>query len=265
MSRTMNVLRCGAIAVTLMLWGNLRVRAASPDALVAVGAGQAGAWATQVNMANLGGTPYIVQLGLVPLFQAIVACPGPCPIVQATIAARGTTPFSDELAVRGAQGQFSTLYITPDDGTSLPAVRMWTVNGDNPAQTVPVPVYRLSTLVALNPSVLSFPGAVRSSSGAARSNLALANLNRTDGGVQDGVTLAIEAIAHDGTTLGSTTVTLQYGQTVYLVDVLASIGVTTLDNGELQVTRTAGAGIFWGMMATRDANGAVVVSSGASP
>ncbi len=235
---------------------------AAVDAIVAVGGGFLGTWITEFNAANLGDTPYQIEVNATPEFVRVDAC-AVCPWYPLTVPPRGTTPGTLFAATR-AFG-FKSLYVIAEDGVSLPSVRMRIISQADPSQTVPVPTFRLSTLIALNPSVLVFPGAVRTASGAARSNLALANLYRTDGAPGASVSLMIEVFSQTGSLLGATPLSLDYGQTVYLVDLLGSLGVSALENGEIRVTKTAGGGVFWGTLFIRDANGAFASGAGRVP
>jgi hypothetical protein len=138
------------------------------------------------------------------------------------------------------------------------------VNSSRPTQAVEVPAFRLSTLVALNPTVLAFPGARRDA--ASRTNLVLSNiiprLNQEQG---SDVTLLLEAYSSGGGLLGTEILLLRFNQTRFLVDVLAELGVITLDVGQIRVTKLAGDGVFWGTMFTTTSDGGVSVSVGAHP
>src|SRR5205814_12035 len=67
--------------------------------------------------------------------------------------------------------QLQTVYVTPSDGVALPTVRAQATNRAQPSQKNILPVVRLSTLNLLNPSILAFPAASRTST--THSNISL--------------------------------------------------------------------------------------------
>lgn len=100
-----------------------------------------------------------------------------------------------------------------------------------------------------------------------RTNLVVANIIPRPHQLQGSdVTLALEAYSGlEGRLLGSKTINLQFGETRFLVDVLAELGVASLDLGQIRVTKIAGDGLFWGTMFTTTTDGGVSVSVGAHP
>jgi hypothetical protein len=71
------------------------------------------------------------------------------------------------------------------------------------------------------------------------------------------VDLKIEAFSADGTLVGSITTRINYGDTAYFVQILEGMGVNNLESGQIRVTKTGGLGVFWGVMYTVDAGGAI--------
>jgi hypothetical protein len=121
---------------------------------------------------------------------------------------------------------------------------------------------RLSTIVAANPTQLTFAGARQGSAG--RSNLVLANVRRSPAPTFRGndITAQIDGFAADGSPVGSMVVTLVYGQTIFLGQVLSQMGVTELPNGILRVTKISGDGILWGVLYSVDAVGRLAATLG---
>ena len=249
------------VAITSFVIASFRVvYAAPPDALVLVGAGQAGNWTTGVTLSSTTIVPRIYQIGE-DVDYAGLTCPGPCPFADVRLDANASASFrfSDSSL---QLNRVSTYYIIPDDGQTLPAVSSQHINLAT-GQVVQLPVFKLSTLLALDTSHLAFPGAHRSAT--SRSDLVLSSL-RTPGRTQvDISTLRIDALDATGAILGSETITLSYGQSVFLIDELARLGIGQLDLGQLRVTRVEGTDAIWGIMASIADDGAVTLSVGANP
>jgi hypothetical protein len=137
-------------------------------------------------------------------------------------------------------------------------VKVRVFNANAPGQSLDLPTIRLSRLIELNPKLLSFPGAM--SGGGARSNLWLA-----EAGGREPLDVVIELIGPDGSLVASRTQTLAAGRSVYLVDVIGSLGVASFPGGQLRVRKTGDRGLLWGYLATADANGALSIFSGLNP
>lgn len=135
------------------------------------------------------------------------------------------------------------------------------VNRDRPTQTIELPVVRRSTIEALNPAVLAFPSAKRSAG--AHSNLILSEVSWVEGRT---LSIVVEAYSPVGERLGSPAAfEVTTGGTLFLVDVLAKLGVSELDAGQIRVTKTGGSGLMWGLLATVYDEGSVSVSPGMNP
>jgi hypothetical protein len=65
--------------------------------------------------------------------------------------------------------------------------------------------------------------------------------------------------------MGSAAFDLSTGSTLFLVDVLARLGVPSLKDGQIRVTKTGGTGLIWGLLATVSDEGRVSVSLGTNP
>jgi len=119
---------------------------------------------------------------------------------------------------------------------------------------------RFSTIRKLNPSLLTFPGASRGPG--THSNLVLAEVS------EEGAELnvLVEAFPATGERSGtSKSVSLGASQTINLVDVLSLLGISTLDNGQIRVTKVGGTGLLWGLLATASDDGSLSTSLGINP
>lgn len=234
------------------------------DSVVVVGVGQIGTWFTELTGSNPGESPLVAQINFEPTFEPPGPCPALCPIVYLDLGPNGThMPDPSRVGHFAAGDHVSTIYITPGQGTSLPSVRARVVNAVRPAQSISVPAFKLSSLLALNPVTLSFPGAKRSAT--ARTNLVLADLRelgRTQGA---GLSVQLDAFDGGGHRLSSAAFTLAPGETRFLVDVLGQLGVDALETGQVRVRKNGGNGHLWGTLFTTDADGTLAVSVGAHP
>jgi len=246
-------LRCLSSGVAALLFVSA---AASADSLIIVGTGRSGSWDTIIEIANGGTAPVTVQLGPVAAYQAI--CPNPCPLPTLTInpgQTRRLTP--DDLAGYHPSGaSVSYVNASTPSFTSNISVRARAVNTVVPTQSAEVPVVRVSTVMGIDPSVLAFPGATRSAD--AHSNIMLAELTGT------AAVVMVEAFDANGTRIGSSTEAVPGGRTLYLVDVLARLGVDSLDDGQVRVTRLGG-GTVWGWIGTVFPQEGVHIGLGRNP
>jgi hypothetical protein len=225
------------------------------DALVALGAGISGTWETEFDFANPDSNNAVnVFLGEQPFPFVCVAAP--CGIEYAPLPRNGTARIvtrNEDFA-----GFTGRLFVGADDAEELPTVTARVVNRARPSQTIELPLYRRSTLVALNPLSLSFPGAERTST-------SHANLFVSEIGLSWEVAVLVEAYASSGERLGGEVHVIPRGETLVLQDVLPRLGVTGLSQGQLRLTRTAGHGVMWGLLATVFDDGRVSVTAGKHP
>jgi hypothetical protein len=252
---------CDGVVATDTSMRFLRVRPAAPsnDAIVFVGVGVSGTWDTEIVLANPDPFSNALAVGIDNLrpdyaCPPLVGCLGDTfvflpPSGTASLLASTISGFSSGLLPL-------KLYVSSD--MDLPSVRARVVNGSLPSQAIEVPGIRLSTLTALNPVALSFPGATRSSVG--HSNIVMAEIANTGS-----LSILIEAFDSDGALKGSQPFEISSGQTVFLQDVLGQLGVTDLVDGQLRVTKISGDGLMWGTMSTLYLDGGVAVSTGANP
>ena len=225
-----------------------------PDAVLVGGAGTSGSWQTEFRVANVESNPVTVFAGIFP--RPTYVC-GICTVPQILqrIPAEGSLVTRSDVLRLGGPRIVSVRVL--EDGT-LPSVRARSFNANAPGQSVDLPTVRLSRLTELSPSLLSFPGAVKS--GAARSNLWLTEASRLES-----LDVVIELIDPDGYLVASRNQTLVAGANVYLVDIIASLGIASFPDGQLRVRKTSDRGLLWGYLATVDPNGALSIYPGLNP
>jgi hypothetical protein len=224
------------------------------DVLVAVGAGVAGTGETEFEFANNESLPLSVFAGEQP--HEFLCVTGPCGIVYATLPRTGAARI---VATPTDFGRFTgRLFVGAHDAEELPTVRARVVNRARPTQSIELPLFRRSTLVALDPRVLAFPGAARAAG--VHTNLFVSEIE-----LASGMTVLVEAYSAAGQQLGQRTIALAPGETVFLQDVLATLGVTELSTGQLRVTKISGAGKMWGLSTAVYDDGRVTVAAGKHP
>lgn len=240
-----------------------RVAAPIPDMLVIVGAGYAPPWDTDLFLANREPAESFFWVG--PSRSSLSGCLS-CPGTTVLLPPDGTGRTSGQAVLssyeRSGSIEVTTLDVVPPTGSdsALPTVTARVVNRDRPTQAIELPVVRFSTIEALNPSVLSFPGATRST--VTHSNLFVAEVSREEG---RGLAILVVAFSPAGDRLGSAAFDLSNGTTLFLVDVLNQLGVSALDGGQIRVTKTGGTGLMWGLLATVSDDGRISVSPGLNP
>jgi len=225
------------------------------DVLVALGAGVSGTWETEFEFANPDSNLAVnVFAGEQPFPFVCVAAP--CGIAYAPLPRTG----SARIVTRASEfGSFTgRLFVGADDAEELPTVKARVINRARPSQGIELPLYRRSTIVTLNPLVLSFPGAERTAT--ARTNLFISEV-----GLSWDVAVLVEAFASSGELLGQEAHVIPRGQTLFLQDVLPRLGVSELSQGQIRLTRTAGNGVMWGLLATVFDDGHVTVTAGKHP
>ena len=259
-SRTVSLALLVTALVSTGVPASDRAEVSTPDMLVIVGAGYAPPWDTDLLLANREPAERLFWVG--PSRSNLSPCLS-CPGVTVFLLSDQTGKTTGQTVLH-AYADFigvTTLYVVPpSDNSALPTVTARAVNRDRPIQTIELPVVRFSTIEALNPSALSFPGARRSS--VTHSNLFVAEVTHEEG---RGLSILVEAFSPEGNRLGSAAYALAPGTTLFLVDVLAQLDVPQLDNGQLRVTKTGGSGLMWGLLATVSDDGRISVSPGLNP
>jgi len=224
------------------------------DVLVALGAGVAGTWETEFEFANVDRAPLFVFAGEQP--HPFVCITSPCGIAYAPLPATGTARI---VTTAADFGRFTgRLFVGADDAEELPSVRARVVNRARSGQAIELPLVRRSTIEARNPSVLAFPSAVRTAG--AHSNLFVSEVV-----LGSGITVQVEAYSAAGDQLGGQAFSLGAGETIFLMDILARLGVPELSGGQIRVTKTGGAGVMWGLLATVYDDGRISVAVGKHP
>jgi virginiamycin B lyase len=229
------------------------------ELLVIVGAGYAPPWDTEVALANGQSDWFFGWIG--PNRSSLGACLS-CPGAGVSVPPNGTGKTTGETvlwAYANASGLY-TFYVVPQTGVDPPTATARIVNRSRPTQTIELPVVRYSTIEALNPLVLAFPGAERSTG--SHSNLVLAELSREPGRE---LSIRVEAYSATGDRLGSAVFHVSTGDTLFLVDVLSQMGIGELEAGQIRVTKTGGSGLMWGLLATVSDDGRISVSPGRNP
>jgi hypothetical protein len=230
--------------------------------MVAVGAGSIGTWNTEFEVANATGRNLDVILSWVSNPGA-VCIPGVCP-VGTTIQPNGSGKLLAS-TVLGSLPFVGSFYLVSDPQAADDyAVRARVFNTVRPTEAIEIPVFRLSTLISLNPGVLAFPSATRSNT--AHSNLVLAEVAE-----RGTLSMLVEAFSVSGQLLGGLPVEITADpqdtgrRSVFLMDVLSTLGITELSGGQIRVTKLGGEGVMWGLLATVFTDGRVIVSLGQNP
>ncbi len=225
------------------------------DVLVALGAGITGTWETEFEFANPDDrNPVTVFAGEQPYPYVCVAAP--CGIEYAPLARTGTARIvTNGIDFDRYRGR---LFVGAQDAEELPTVTARVINRVRPSQAIELPLFRRSTLIALNPLVLSFPGAERTP--ASHANLFVSEI-----GLSWDVAVLLEVYASSGERLAQEIHVIPRGETLVLPDVLARLGLTELSQGQIRVTRTGGNGVMWGLLATVFDDGRVRVTAGKHP
>lgn len=224
------------------------------DVLVALGAGVAGTWETEFEFANPD-TQNAVNVFAGEQPHPFVCVTSPCGIAYASLPKTGTA----RIVTRSTDfGRFTgRLFVGADDAEALPTVKARVVNRARPEQAIELPLFRRSTLVLLNPLVLSFPNAQRTPT--SHSNLFVSEI-----GLVSGIDVLVESYTPTGDRLGTLSLPLAPGETAFLPDVLARMGIDQHVDGQIRLTRSGG-GVMWGLLANVFDDGHVTVTPGAHP
>jgi hypothetical protein len=194
-------------------------------------------------------------------FQAF---PGPCTNAfcgQAALDLRplGTASRAASSVLRGSSG-IETWFVSPK-GFDLPTVKARIVNREKPALSADLPTVRHSTIAALDPKTLSFPGAGKGASGV-HSNLVLTELSPLL--ASSPMTVLVEIISPAGELLASESFVLN-PSTIFLTDIVGRLGVSELHDGQVRVSKLEGSGLLWGVLATFREDGTLSMSPGVNP
>jgi hypothetical protein len=257
-----------AIAVMAVIGSSSRTFAQTPPpgVLVVVGAGFTATWNTKFEVANATASALDLQLNTTPLVVRL--CPiGPCPgSVSLGVPPRGTGALlATEVGGIGTASPFlGSLYLVSDsDAGDAATLKALVFDTEVPTRSIELPVFRLSTLLSLNATVLVFPSATRSAS--THTNLVLAEVSNTGT-----LSMIIEVFSAGGQPLGILPVGITAdpldvaNRAILMVDVLDRLGVSELEGGQIRVTKLGGDGVMWGLLASVAAD-RVSVSVGRNP
>ena len=75
----------------------------------------------------------------------------------------------------------------------------------------------------------------------------------------------VDLLNSDGVQLASGEFGVPAGTCLYLVDIIGRLGVTSLQDGQIRVTKLGNQGLLWGYSARIDSDGAVSIFSGLNP
>ncbi|HYT32532.1 MAG TPA: hypothetical protein VEO37_08065, partial [Thermoanaerobaculia bacterium] len=225
-----------------------------PDAVLVAGGGNAGSWETQFQFANLAERPVRVFAG---------ASSRPADVCTVTCGAQGFVNLaangSGELNSKNIPiADVRTFFVRAIEDGVLPSVRARIHNRAATSQSADLPTIRLSALTSLNPKTLTFPGAARN--GSARSNLLISEVSE-----KQSISVTVALLSPDGNQIASGDYSIFPGDSLYLVDVIGRLGVTSFQDGQIRVTKLGDQGLLWGYLATINSDGAVSVFSGLNP
>jgi hypothetical protein len=226
--------------------------ATTGDAQVLVGTIETGDWETHLTIGNADAQAASAYVSYDPNVMSV--CP---PLVGCFQSVFINLPSNGTAQMQSPVSGIGTTYVVSPTGGAPPPLSARTGGVGGTSVGVDIPVARLSTILAQNPTQLSFPGAIQGNG--SRTNLALVNAQQIPPPTLRGyeVQLRIEAFASDGTLVGSMTTKIDYGDTAYFVQILESMGVSNLESGQIRVTKTGGFGVFWGVMYTVYPSGAI--------
>jgi hypothetical protein len=251
------------IVCTLALLAACAIPAALPgDSLIIAGGGFVGLWDTEIDLANTIADPIDVSLSVrgLPLGAP---CPPNCTEKMYRVPGHGTIRVlaSDFIGQLYAGPQM--IRVDTDAAVPLPVVHARSVSQATASQFAELPVDRESSLQALDPTVLVFPGASRTLG--THSNLILENIGGTG---LSGAEVLVEVFDSQGQRLGGGQVSVA-GESTFrattVVDIVGALGVSVLDAGQIRVTKSSGDGVLWGVLSTVVGQGSLKVNMGANP
>ncbi len=231
------------------------------DALVVLAARDLGGWTTEFDIANVEAQKTFI-LGSFT-FPEITVC-GVCP--PQLLLPLGPHGSAKATASQVTLGSLRSVFFRSLVDGILPNVHARLVNSAAPRGSIEAPSIRLSTLAAMDPSILVFPGAVRQAG--AHSNLLITEVSTLSylRFINTSLQVLVEAFSDTGELVGSASFgVVGDSGSIYLVDILGRLGVAELPLGQLRVTKTGGGGIMWGYLLTAKSDGTFAVSLGATP
>jgi len=254
-----------ALIVVVLLGISARVRA---DTAVILGAGHVGNWTATGYIANPNSSTETLTVANVPF-----PCKPPmaCPLNPVFVPPLGSASLTQLLT-----GEFTTYYATQQESSppAFPIVRASLVSSTPLARSVDIPVVTLSRLMVANLSSLNFGGITSEPPPPcafgipcfpAHSTLVLGNIQRTDTAPTEDLPVVLELFDPNGNRVSSASLTIPYGETILIGDVVAYVGgpgAFAGELGQLRVTRVSGGALMWGIVYTISFAGPVTASAG---
>jgi len=253
------------LSVTAVAW-------AQTAGVVVTGVGASGPWGTSIDFANPGSTP--LRFNLIPDRRQCVAAP--CDYV---IPPNGAITVGPD----GLQGPLQTVIVVPEEGSATPVVRAHVLSAATRRGSELLAASARSILERSNSQVLSFPAVSRNAT--THSNLILAGISATPATFpSDTFAAVIQLFDRDGNLLGNKLVGRNCAPAIgeapascpdlFLVDVVAQLGVEAIEGGQLTVTKIpidppdvpfSQAAAIWGELAVVSSDGPSAVIGGANP
>jgi len=194
-----------------------------------------------------------------------------CPLNPVLVPPLGSASLTQLLT-----GEFTTYYVTQVESSppAFPIVRARLESSTPLSRSVDIPVVTLSRLMAANISTLNFGGITSEPPPPcafgipcfpAHSTLVLGDIRRTDTAPIEDLPVLLELFDPTGNRVASASLTVPYGETILIGDVVAYIGglgTFVGELGQLRVTRASGGALMWGIVYTISFSGTVTASAG---
>ena len=245
---------------------------AQTSEVIVTGVGASGPWGTSLDFANPSSSP--LHFNLIPDRRQCVAAP--CDYV---IPPNGAITVGPE----SLQGPLQTVIVVPEEGFATPVVRAHVVGAATRRSSELLAVSARSILGRSIPQVLSFPAVTRNAT--THANLILAGISATPATFpSDTFAAMIQLFDRDGNLLGNKLVGNNCAPVIgeappfcpdlFLVDVVAQLGVEAIEGGQLTVTKIqidppnvpfSQAAAIWGELASVSSDGPSAVIGGANP
>ena len=219
--------------------------------LVALGAGVAGTWETEFDFANSESLPLSVFAG-----------EQPNEFVCVTSRAESRTRRSPEPAPPGSSRRRWTSDASPGGSSSAPTTPRSFPRSAPASSTARARPRRSSSRSSVARRSWRSTRAFSLSRQPCAPQEPTTNLFVSEIEIANALTVLVEVYSSAGQQLGQRTIALAPGETAFLQDVLATLGVTELSEGQIRVTKSSGTGKMWGLTATVYDDGRVTVATG---
>ena len=232
------------------------------ETLIVAAGGFVGAWDTEIELANTLADPVDVTLSITGIPLGL-PCPPNCTSQTLTLPGHGTQRVLASAFLGSVYSGPQMIRVDTPTGEAAPSVHARSINAVSQTQFAELPVVRLSTIEGLDTSVLVFPGVMRQTG--VYSNLILEGIG---GSFSGGSTVTVELFDASGQSLASRSFEIT-GESTFqattIQDVVARLGVTEIEDGQIRVTRVTGTGSLWGVLTNVLESGALKVKLGANP